>query len=81
MTKDPTPSREQLLRRFGAKLRQVRAAKGLSQESLAVLAGFSRSYYTEIETGKRNPSLVNIFRLAACLDVSPKELFDLSEEG
>ncbi|QTN01538.1 helix-turn-helix domain-containing protein [Sediminibacillus dalangtanensis] len=52
----------------------------MTQEELADLAGFSRSYYTEIETGKRNISLLNIRRLAEALDIPIKDLFDFPSE-
>lgn len=67
---------QNVLVRFGQRLRQVRLSKGLTQEVLAAEAGFSRSYYTEIETGKRNISLQNIEKLARALDVEIKEFFD-----
>ena len=66
----------EILRRFGERLRALRVARGLTQEDLAASAGFSRSYYTEIETGKRNTALLNLYRLAACLDISLTELLN-----
>ena len=77
MNLEATGNREEILKRFGIRLRALRTSRGLSQEALSVEAGFSRSYYTEIETGKRNVSLVNLYRLAACLGVSLKELLDV----
>lgn len=71
---DRTPEETQILKNFGDHLRAIRLARGLTQEELAHLAGFSRSYYTEIETGKRNISLLNLHRLAQCLHISLAEL-------
>ncbi len=62
------------LKRFGERLRDLRIAKKLTQEEVAVAAHFSRSYYTEIETGKRNISLLNLRRLAVCLDAKLSDL-------
>lgn len=67
------------LRRFGARLRDLRQERNLTQEELAEAAGFSRSYYTEIETGKRNISLLNLQRLAKCLKLKVSELVDFEE--
>jgi transcriptional regulator with XRE-family HTH domain len=72
-----TNSENEFLKRFGERLRQLRQAKHLTQEELAAKVGFSRSYYTEIETGKRNVSLLNLWKLAVCLDVSLHNLLDL----
>jgi len=68
---------EKILQTLGEKLRALRLERGLTQESLAHDAGFSRSYYNEIETGKRNISLLNLCRLASYLNV---ELVELVEE-
>lgn len=64
------------LKRFGARLKTLRQARNLTQEELAEAAGFSRSYYTEMETGKRNVSLLNLQRLAKCLNIKVSELID-----
>ena len=66
--------REEFLQSFGNNVRKVRESKGLTQEALAFMAGLSRSYYTELELGKRNPSLLNIKKLADALSVSLSSL-------
>jgi len=62
-------------RRFGARLRQLRKARGLSQEKVALSCDLDRSYLGAIERGERNVSLVNIHRIAAALQLDPAELF------
>ena len=57
------------MRRVGDNIRQARKRKGISQEEFAGIAGFSRSYYTEIETGQRNISLLNLIKILEALDV------------
>lgn len=69
-----------ILKSFGNRLRKLRLSRNLTQEELAAEAGFNRSYYTEIETGKRNISLLNLLKLAECLRVSPKELLDFDKD-
>jgi transcriptional regulator with XRE-family HTH domain len=59
---------------FGKRLRALRRAKGLSQESLADKAGLHRSYVWGIENGRRNVSLENIVRIARALRVPPRDL-------
>lgn len=61
---------------FGARVRQVRKARGLSQESLAYEAGLDRTYVGGVERGERNVSLLNICKLAKALGVPPKYLVD-----
>ena len=71
-----TSDQAEVLRQFGERLRQLRMARHLTQEEMAAKAGFSRSYYNEIETGKRNISLLNLHKLAQCLEISISELLN-----
>ena len=60
---------------FGKRLRELRRAKGISQEALAYEAGLDRTYISSIERGKRNVSLENIARLAQALGVKIRTFF------
>lgn len=70
----------EVLKQLGQRLRDLRVSQGLTQEELAAQVGFTRSYYTEVETGKRNISVINLINLSRCLGVSVGELFNLEEE-
>lgn len=59
---------------FGRRVRQLRQAKGISQEAFAHVIGIDRSYYGSIERGERNVSLDNICLIADGLGVEPSEL-------
>ena len=63
-----------ILVKFGARLRELRKAVGLSQEKLALQSELDRSYVGQVERGERNISLKNIVKLASALDVAPSEL-------
>ncbi|WDE02548.1 helix-turn-helix domain-containing protein [Thalassomonas actiniarum] len=65
---------EKLEVRFGAKLRQIRNEKDISQEALADKAGLTRSYIGRIDRGRINVSLATLYKLAEALEISPKEL-------
>jgi transcriptional regulator with XRE-family HTH domain len=60
--------------RFGNRVRQLRKAKGVSQEAFAHAVQIDRSYFGSIERGERNVSLENICLIAAGLGVPPHEL-------
>ena len=60
---------------FGLHLREMRLQRHLSQEMLADLAGLHRTYIGAVERGERNPTLVNIARLARALELQPADLF------
>lgn len=66
-----------ILQRFGIRIREVRSARGITQEDLGELSGLSRQYIGDVERGARNISLVNIERIAKAFGISVSELLDL----
>jgi len=67
--------RSDVLVAFGKRVRELREAKGLSQEQFADKCGLDRTYISGIERGRRNVSLQNIEILAKALGVMIAELF------
>lgn len=61
--------------RFGNKIRELRKDKLLSQEDLADLCQFDRTYISGIERGIRNPSLNAIETIAKALGITAGQLF------
>lgn len=61
-------------------LRHLRQLLRLTQASVALAAGISRRYYTDIELGRRTPSVVHASRIAAALGSTVEDLFPLPEE-
>lgn len=59
---------------FGARLREVRQAVGISQEELGYRANLDRTYVSGVERGRRNIGLENICRLAHALGSEPESL-------
>jgi XRE family transcriptional regulator, regulator of sulfur utilization len=53
-----------VLRNLAAKIKDLRKAKDWSQEELSERAHLHRTYIAEIETGKRNPSLRSLIKIA-----------------
>jgi transcriptional regulator with XRE-family HTH domain len=68
--------RPDVLARFGARLRELRAETGLSQEAFAAKCGLDRTYISGIERGQRNVSLRNIERIARFLGISVSDLLE-----
>ena len=60
---------------FGWMCKKRREAKGLSQEKFALMINMDRTYYSSVEAGKRNISLVNIEKIAQGFGVTLSELF------
>jgi transcriptional regulator with XRE-family HTH domain len=59
-----------ILMRFGQRVRQLRKKRGLNQSQLAEITGLHKNYIGMVERGERNPSLINISKIAKGLDVS-----------
>ena len=59
---------------LGPVVRERRRALGLSQERLAERAGLDRTYVSGIETGRRDPTLRVVLRLADALGRPPADL-------
>jgi len=64
---------------FGMRMKAMREQRGYSQERLAELARLHRTYIGGVERGERNVSLVNIWRIADALEISPSALFAVSD--
>lgn len=58
----------------GRNVRAVRQAKGMTQEQLAERSGFSQQYISDLERGRRNPTIVSLYELAVALKSTPVEL-------
>jgi transcriptional regulator with XRE-family HTH domain len=61
--------------RFGRAIRRIREAQGINQEEAAERCGVHRTYYSGIERGVRNISLVNIEKVSKGLKTSLPDLF------
>jgi transcriptional regulator with XRE-family HTH domain len=66
-----------LLKAFGKRIRDLRIERGLSQEKLAELTGFHRTYIGMVERGERNLSLSNVAVFANRFEMPLSELLDL----
>lgn len=63
---------------FGQRLRELRTAKKLTQETVAELIDIKPENYSRIENGLSFPKPENIVKLSKVLDVEIAELFQFS---
>ena len=59
----------------GDRIRKLRNKLGISQEKFALKIEMDRTYFASVESGKRNISLKNIYKIAQGLEVTLEELF------
>jgi transcriptional regulator with XRE-family HTH domain len=61
--------------RFGRAIRRIREEQGINQEEAAERCGLHRTYYSGIERGVRNVSIVNIGKIGKGLKASLPDIF------
>jgi transcriptional regulator with XRE-family HTH domain len=72
---------ERILLKLGARIRELRKRRSLSQEQFGKLTGLHRTYIGDIERGVRNLSLSNLCRIATALDLTVSDLLaDINTE-
>lgn len=67
--------KDPILIKLGIQIRNLRKAKGFSQERFAAEVGLDRTYMGGVERGERNIAALNLIQIAKCLSVEVGELF------
>lgn len=68
------------LKAIGQAVRIRREALGVSQEELGYRAGFHRTYVSDLERGRRNPTATTLLALAGTLGVAASQILAEAEE-
>lgn len=63
----------------GARIRAIRQERGLSLSALAAAAGIGKGSLSELESGRRNPTLDTLYALAGPLEVPLASLVDFQD--
>ena len=61
--------------KIGKRIKELRMTTGLSQEKFALKIGMDRTYFSSVEAGKRNISVINLEKIANGLNITLSELF------
>ena len=64
------------LLRLGKRIRQLREARGLSQQQFAIVSGVHRTYIGHLERGKKNLSFTTLERVAVALGITVAQLVE-----
>jgi transcriptional regulator with XRE-family HTH domain len=65
---------DNVVRKVGRRIRELRQKKGWSQEKLAEEAGLHRTYIGQVERGEKSIGVNHLRRVAAALGVQPSEI-------
>lgn len=63
----------------GRNVRRLRIARQLTQEQFAERSGFSQQYISDLERGRRNPTIVSLYELAQALGATLIALLEVEE--
>jgi transcriptional regulator with XRE-family HTH domain len=66
----PEETRKVVLAGISERIRRLRLQRGLSMDALAKRAGFTKSYVSQIENQKREPTIGTLVTIAHALDVN-----------
>jgi transcriptional regulator with XRE-family HTH domain len=58
----------------GRNFARLRREKGLTQEDVEARSGFSQQYLSDLERGRRNPTVITLYELSVALGVSHVDL-------
>ena len=76
LTKEELIEKENNLKIFGLRIRDLRKKSGLTQSELAERIGFSTNFIGMVERGERNTSVDKIFKLAKAFDIKLAQFFE-----
>ena len=68
--------KEDVTKKVGGRIREIRIRKGLSMEKLATDTGIEYSQLSRIELGKINTSIYHVYIISHSLGVPLNHLFD-----
>lgn len=64
----------------GRNFARLRHEKGLTQEQVAERSGLSQQYLSDLERGRRNPTIITLYELALALGVSHVALVEPTDD-
>lgn len=66
----------EVIKLVGAKIREKRIEKGMSQEVLSFDANIPKNQVGRIERGEINPTLITLNKISLALEIPLKDLFE-----
>jgi transcriptional regulator with XRE-family HTH domain len=65
-----------LLKKLAARIKQLRVAKGLTQQEFAALMDYEKSNMSRMESGNVNLRVTTLYKVAKVLGITIQELLD-----
>ena len=71
-------SDERITKKIGARIKQIRISKGISQQDLAALFNMEKSNFSRLEAGGTNATIQTLYTIAQNLSIELKEILLIS---
>jgi len=65
----------------GRNVRRLRQQAGMTQEELSAKSGFGQQYISDLERGRRNPTILSLYEIALALGSTPTALIEPDKES
>jgi len=66
--------KKDISKKLGSNIKRIRTAKGMTQGDICRALAIDRGYVSSLESGKRNPTLAMIEKVAGALGVTSDKL-------
>ena len=76
---NPILDKKKIQLRIGRRIKEIREEKGIAQQVLAAQCNMEKSNLSRLETGRSNPTLHTLYKIAYFLNVPLSELADINE--
>lgn len=70
---------DQILKKIGLRIKEIREAKDVSQQDLASLCNFEKANMSRIEAGRTNFTISTLYKISQALDVTISQLVDVEK--
>lgn len=68
-------SENEFLAKLGARVKELRIKKNISQKDLAMKCNFEKASMTRIESGRTNITVLTLYKIVTALDADLKDFF------
>lgn len=71
---------DQILKKIGAHIKEIRELRGISQQDLASTCNFEKANMSRIESGRTNFTISTLYKICQALDITISELVNIEEK-
>lgn len=70
---------EQILKKIGERIKEIRELQGISQQDLAATCNFEKANMSRIEAGRTNFTISTLYKISQALNTSLSNLIDVEK--